>query len=454
MKKWFKSLVSETHPARLAYHRFRGGLAALKADFPARKLKVIGVTGTDGKTTTVSMICHILRAAGHSVGGVSTAFFEINGDRRPNPTQKTSVSATELQGFLSTLVNQQCEFAVVEASSHGLVQGRLSGIQPTVAAITNITMEHLDYHGSMVEYTRAKGRLFWMLDGRGTKVINADDDSTAYLRGIPSEKTIEYSPHSQLTNMRGDGLTSSALLTWRDRSYEMHLPIPGIFNLSNALCAVSCAAAVGVEPEASIRALKNFRGAPGRMERIDAGQSFGVYVDFTVTPIAYQSTLTALRAILLPGKRLLVLTGSCGDRMPEKRPLVGKIVSKYADVAVVSNEDPYTESPETIIDEVISGIAAPMHVYRSESAFTGQRNTSDKCCVRISDRLEAIQFLLRQAKQGDIVLLAGKGADVTMMVGTRQFPWNEREIAMRELKTLSESSTANASPAAVRSAVR
>ena len=189
--------------------------------------------------------------------------------------------------------------------------------------------------------------------------------------------------------------------------------------MENALCAISCAHVCNVYEEQCIEPLKTFAGVPGRMELIDEGQPFSVIVDFTVTPQSYEKTLSTLRASLPKDKRLLVLTGSCGDRMKEKRPTAGKIVSIYADVMVVANEDPYTEDPQKIIDEVWAGI--------------DQTKTD---AHKIFDRKEAIQFLFAQAKPGDIVILCGKGSDTTMWMKEGKVPWNEREIARKLLHEL------------------
>ncbi|MBP9773509.1 MAG: UDP-N-acetylmuramyl-tripeptide synthetase [Candidatus Peribacteraceae bacterium] len=431
MKKILNALIPNTHPIRLGYHRAKGSLAALKAKYPASKLRVIAITGTDGKTSTVAMTTHILAAAGLKVGAASTAFLQIGNKREPNATQKTSLTADHMQSFLNRLITEHCEFAVLEVSSHGLMQGRFNGITPEVAAITNISLEHLDYHGTMSEYILAKAMLFHRLRGRGTKVLNGDDQTFAPYANIPSSKTIIFSPTSQLTSIIAGTSSTTATATIDGKQYSLVLPIPGVFNLYNALCAIACAQAVGVDPAVSIKALASFAGAPGRMQQIDVGQPFSVYVDFTVTPIAYERTLTSLRAALTPGGRLLVLTGSCGDRMPEKRPLVGKICSELADIMVVSNEDPYTEDPEKIIDEVLSGV-------KNQPIIVGAKNyhsSNAKACVRISDRLEAIRFLLSQAKFGDIILFSGKGGDITMMTKNGQIPWDEVKIVTDELRS-------------------
>lgn len=435
MKRLIKSVIGgDTHPLWLLQHRLRSEYAAAKARYPAKKLRVICVTGTDGKTTTVAMISHILKACGKKAGAVSTAFFEVDGVRKPNPTQKTSVSSARLQPLLRRLVREKCEFAVVEVSSHGLMQSRLAGVRPEVAAVTNVTMEHLDYHGTMEEYIRAKGRLFTAMKGRGTKVLNADDVSFAAYSRLPSANTAVWSPLKDIVLLTADPESSVADVTVNGTVHRLTLHVPGTFNLRNALCAIHCTVAAGIPAAEAVKALAGFPGTPGRMERVDAGQDFSVFLDFTVTPVAYESTLASARTLLKPGNRLLVLTGSCGDRMPEKRPLVGEVCTRLADVTVITNEDPYTEDPEKIIDEVLSGVPGHVRVFRSTGEVPIPR--PDTFCLRLSDRLEAIRFLLREAKKGDVVLFCGKGADITMMIGTTQVPWNEKKIVTDELRSL------------------
>lgn len=432
MKRLLKQLLPDTHPVRILYHRSRNILTAFFQGFPAQRLIVTCITGTDGKTTTVAMLSHILHSCGKKTGAVSTAFFELNGVREENPTQKTSVDARTLQRFLRRISDAGCTHAIVEASSHGLVQGRLLGITPAVTAITNVSMEHLDYHGTMDQYIAAKGILFRSMKGFGTKVLNADDRTFAAFSGIPSEYTIAYSPGQQFTDIRGDQKGCSAVVTIDGQSFPLSIPVPGIHNLENALCAISCAQALGISPQESIPALEEFSGAGGRMELIDAGQPFKVFIDFTVTPAAYERTLRSAREICGTG-RLLVLTGSCGDRMKEKRPLVGELCGRMADVTIVTNEDPYTEDPEKIIDEVLSGVANDIPHFIGLEAAPTPSNQPNKFCVRISDRLEAIRYILSLARSGDVVLLCGKGTDVTMMTKNGQIPWVEREIVREQL---------------------
>ena len=427
-----KNILGHRNLLRMGWHAAKSFAAALSHGFPARSLTVIGITGTDGKTTTVGMTAHILHKYGIACGALSTAFFRVRDDVTWNATQKTSPSPFVVQKFLRKLVRAGCTHAVLECSSHGLVQGRTNWTWPHVAAITNTSPEHLDYHGTMEQYRADKGILFRMLNGRGVKILNAHDETYALYKEIPSSYTIAYSAdetwpqngvadHLWLTDtaVRTTG-ASATLHRSRDTNLRtLSLPIAGAFNLENALCAIGCAVACGVGIDGAVTALSSFTGVPGRIERIDEGQPFAVFVDFTVTPASYERTLGTVRDMLGAGKRLLVLTGSCGDRMKEKRPQIGRICSNLADVVVVSNEDPYSEDPEKIIDEVWAGI-----------------DQSRTQAHRIADRLEAIKFLFATARPGDAVLLCGKGSDTTMWVKNGQIPWNEREIARELLRKM------------------
>lgn len=424
-----KKLVPEQGVVRLGWHRLKALAAAIRCGFPARGLTIVGITGTDGKTTTVGMTAHILQHSGKKAGALSTAHFQVGDQVTWNATQKTSPSPFVIQGFLKKLKAAGCTHAVLEYSSHGLIQSRTRFTWPKVAGITNLTAEHLDYHGTMDEYQRAKRKLFEMLPSSGTKVLNLEDHTYDDYATIPTTRTLSYTAREIARHSHGERLWATGVTTDRNgikatvhhdqSTAELALPMAGSFNLDNALCAIGCAMGCGVAFEDAVNALNSFHGIPGRMEKIDAGQPFAVFVDFTVTPAAYEKTLSTLKAMLSPGQRLLVLTGSCGDRMKEKRPHVGHIVSEFADIMVVANEDPYTEDPQKIIDEVWAGV--------------DQTKTE---AHKIFDRKEAIQFLFKTAKSGDIVVLCGKGSDTTMWVKEGKIPWNEREIARELLKSL------------------
>lgn len=423
MMKRLKSLIPQRSPLRLGWHYAKGYLAAVYFGFPARKLTVIGITGTDGKTTTVGMIAHILHSTGCKVGAASTAFMQINEVCEENATHLTSISPFTLQEFLRRLVREGCTYAVIEMSSHGLVQGRVLCTYPKVAGITNTAPEHLDYHGSMEQYRKDKGKIFRMLRGKGTKVLNGNDESYEQYKEIQSERTFVYGPQDSdlaLEHIQADPHSSSALIVGKKYdSVPLHLAIPGTFNLENALCAIGCAGAVGIPVETSAEALRSFRSLPGRMESIDEGQDFSVFVDFAVSPQAYEKTLTALRAMVGNTGRVLVLCSSCGDRMREKRPEIGRICSAMADVTVVTEDETYGEDPHAVLEEVWNGV-----------------DESKTDAHKIFDRKEAITFLFEHAKKGDAVVLCGMGPFSTMTKLEGRIPWDEREVAREVLRSL------------------
>lgn len=412
-----KRLIGHRNPVRLLWHRAKGFFAAFINGFPAQKLYIIGITGTDGKTTTVGMAAHILSSAGVACGALSTAFVKIRDKQTWNETQKTSPSPFVIQKFLKDCVQAGCSHVVLECSSHGLVQGRLATIRPNVAAITNISPEHLDYHGTMKQYTKDKSLLFKMLKGRGTKVLNRDDSTFEQYSRIPTRNTVTYSATSpdatlMLSEVCVSPKKSSAWIhsEEEDNGTQLILNIPGGFNLENAMCAIGCTQSF-VSLREACTALAKFRNAPARMERIDEGQDFSVYIDFTITPAAFEKTLRTLREMVDESNKVLVLTGSCGDRMKEKRPQVGKICSELADVVVITNDEPYTEDPQKIIDDVWAGV--------DQSACEAEQ---------IMDRRSAIEWICNKASTGDAVLLCGLGSYPFIMTAEGPKPWNEQEI--------------------------
>lgn len=418
-----KKLIPERSPLRLGWHYAKAFGAALRYGFPARRLTVIGITGTDGKTTTVTMIAHILTQAGRKVGVISTTAFQIAGRIELNVTQKTSMSPFIVQGKLREMADAGCEIAVVEVSSHGLVQGRVHHIFPSVSAITNTSPEHLDYHRTMEQYRRDKGKLFHMLKGKGTKVLNSADETYVLYSSIPSSETITFGKEgSDLWVTDVASLSNgchSKLHTDLGGVGDLVLCIPGTFNLENAQCAIGCAMALGIPLETCIDALGSFHGVEGRLQRIEEGQPFNVYVDFTVTPGAYRRTLETLRGMTSAGKRVLVLASSCGNRMPEKRPMIGKIVSDLADIVVITSDETYGEPHRKIMDEIWSGI-----------------DQDATMSFRVPDRREAIKFILAQAQEGDSVALCGMGGLTTMMTEKGQIPWDEAKITREVLRSL------------------
>jgi len=424
---FIRKVVPERSFIRLSWHYAKAFVAALLNWFPARKITVIAVTGTDGKTTTVGMIHHILMSSGRRVGSASTAFLQVMNECQENETHLTSLSPFVLQGFLKRLVKEKCEYAVIEASSHGLVQGRSNHTYPSVSAITNVTSEHLDYHKSIEQYREDKGKVFKMLKGSGVKVLNGGDESVKEYLEIGSEETVVYGSSEDndlyLSDVNADEFTTSAKIHVRDEVFDLRLNIPGVFNLENALCAISCTSSVGISIDECIRFLESFKSLPGRMERIDEGQNFHAFVDFAVSSNSYRKTLETLQKIVGDTGRVMVLCSSCGNRMKEKRPEIGKIASECADVVVVTEDETYGEDPMKVLEEVWSGV-----------------DQSKAEAHKIEDRKEGIRFLIKNAREGDAVVFCGMGPFSTMNKLEGSIEWDERkvvrEIILEEKKDL------------------
>ena len=383
---------------------------------------MIAITGTDGKTTTVGMLVHILLRSGKTVGAASTAFMQINEEKIENDTHLTSLSREALHSFLKKLVDEGCQYAIVEMSSHGLVQGRGHYIWPKISAITNISHEHLDYHGSMANYIRDKGIIFRILRRSGTKVLNGSDESFAVYQKIKSKNTIVYNSHS------GDLFTSEQWATPTNVKATLHtatanlslvLNMPGVYNLENAQCAIACAMSLGISAEDAVKALEDFQSMPGRMEKIDEGQNFSVYVDFAMTANGYEKALRALREIVGNDQRVLVLGSCCGDRDAIKRPDIGRVCSEHADVVVISEDETYGEDPRKVQDEVWAGV-----------------DQSKTDAHKIFNRTEAITFLFKEAQPGDAVILCGMGPFSTMNRLDGPVEWDERSVAREILKSM------------------
>lgn len=422
MISYLRHSIGERNPLRLCWHKGKAFVAAFLYGFPARHITTIGISGTDGKTTTVGMLTHILRHAGKGAGAASTAFMQVNDAIEENDTHLTSISPLSLQRFLRRLVRNKCEYAVIEMSSHGLVQGRVDYTWPDIAGITNTALEHLDYHQSMEQYRRDKGIMFQKLRCKGVKVLNAHDESYPLYQKIPTEATITYGTKDAnlyLDNVKATNKTCSATLHIENTEYEILLPIPGTYNLENALCAIGCAVAAGISVEECIEALQSFQALPGRMERIDEGQNFSVFVDFAVSPQSYEQGLKALRNMVDDNSRVLVLCSSCGNRMEEKRPMIGKICSDLADVVVVTEDETYGEDPHKVLEEVWQGV-----------------DTAKCKAQKIFNRREAITHLFQEAKQGDAVILCGMGPFSTFTTLKGRIPWDERKIAREILQSL------------------
>lgn len=410
----FKRLVPQG--VRNIYHMTVAVLAAFAFGFPARKIRVVGVTGTDGKTTTVACIDAILRAAGKKTALASTINFRIGEREWVNASKFTTLSGWNVQKFLRGAVSEGCEFALLEVSSHALDQGRVFGIPFEVAVVTNVTREHLDYHGTMAEYRRAKRRLF---ERSSIGVVNLDMEDAGEFLNTPPSRKITYSRLDTSADILSEKV--SVRLDGSDfvvGEVAFHLALPGLFNIENALAAIAVGIAFDVTLDIASRALREVVGVPGRMERVSNDRGITILIDYAVTPNALEQ-LYGLVAKMKPNAdaKIIAVFGACGDRDRGKRPLMGEIVSSSADTIILTNEDPYTENPDRIVREIKKGIA---NKTPRENLFT------------IMDRRKAIAKAIHLAAPGDIVVITGKGAEEVMAIGERRIPWNDKRV-IREI---------------------
>jgi UDP-N-acetylmuramoyl-L-alanyl-D-glutamate--2,6-diaminopimelate ligase len=409
----------------------RGAVALLSAaffGFPSRRLQVIGVTGTDGKTTTSTLIHSVLEAAGRRAGLISTIRAEIGGRSYDTGFHVTTPEAFDVQRYLHEMVEAGTEVTVLEATSHALDQGRVLYVDFDVAVVTNVTHEHMDWHGNWENYMAAKARLFEALSAgyrkQGTPkvaVINADDRSYPWLRKTYADMQWVYG----LDRRRQPDVTA------RDISYAaggtrfvaltpvadipVELRLPGKHNVYNAMAAIAATLALGVPKEAVSRGLAAIEQIRGRMEWVAEAKPLGfdVVVDFAHTPNALEKTLELARTLVAPRQgRVIVVFGSAGLRDREKRALMGHVAGRLADLTVVTGEDPRTERVEDISAEIAAAVAAEGRV---EGVDFWQ----------VHDRREAIAFAIGKARPGDMVLTCGKAHEGSMCYGAEETPWDE-----------------------------
>ena len=412
----------------------RSALAAVSAAFyghPGERLRVIGITGTDGKTTTAYLIDAVLGAGGHRTGLFGTIGYKIGDRWLENPSRLTTPSAPEVQALLAEMVEDGVEYAILESTSHGLELHRLDHCAYDAAVFTNLTPDHLDLHGTFEAYRAAKGRLFRMLAepttkrGRRYAVLNADDPSREYLRDLTRTEIFSYGIsaaadlRAEDVELRSDGARFQ--LRTPTGSLRLSLPLPGMFNISNALAAAAVGLAEGMQPSQVVEALTRFSGVPGRMERIDAGQPFTVIVDYAHTGEALRKVLATLRP--LTGGSILAVFGSAAERGHTRREGMARAAAEGADFSVLTDEDPRFEDPEAILEEMAATLQA--HGKSEPQHF-----------LRVLDRQEAIRCAFERAAAGDFVLLAGKGHEQSIERRGERYAWDDRAAARQGLKEL------------------
>jgi UDP-N-acetylmuramoyl-L-alanyl-D-glutamate--2,6-diaminopimelate ligase len=403
-------------------------LAAAYYGNPARSLTMIGVTGTDGKTTTSNLLYKILLMAGKKAGMISTVNAVIGDEVLDTGFHVTTPEAIDVQRYLAKMVNAGLTHVILETTSHGWAQFRIDACEFDIGVITNITHEHLDYHGTYENYRAAKARLFSGLADVGPKaqgnfrlgVLNHDDSSYEYLKSITKGNVISYGLNSD-ADFRAIRIKHSPsgidfTVGFEGGSQRIISFLVGAFNVSNCLAAYSTAVhGLGIAPEIAAQGIANLTSVPGRMERIDVGQDFTAIVDFAHTPNALRSALQTARRIT--NGRLIVVFGSAGLRDRQKRRMMAEVACEFADVSILTAEDPRTESLEIILEEMAGGAIA-------------RGGIEKKSFWRIPDRGEAIRRAVKMASAGDLVIVCGKGHEQSMCFGEIEYPWDDR-LAMR-----------------------
>ena len=364
-------------------------------------------------------------------GFLTSAGFNTGLGVENNESHMTTIEATLLQSHLGRAVDNGRRTMVVEASSEGLAMQRLDGCKVDVAVFTNLTRDHLDFHGTMAHYLEAKGLLFEKLAEKSAKpfpraaVVNADDEASRYLAGLAKTRVIHYGIDNAADVRATDVDTSDGLrfvVEAEGRRVEAHAPLAGRFNVYNCLAAIGVLLSQGSSLESAVAALADFPGVPGRLERVERGQPFRVYIDIASTPVALENVLGALRAVT--NGKLWVVFGAAGGRDPARRDGMGRVAGRLADRAVITNEDPREEDPDAIIETIASGLRE-----------SGRLEGTD--FMRIPDRREALSHALRSAGPDDVVLLAGKANETSMVFARgREVPWNERAVAEEILRAL------------------
>ena len=390
------------------YHFGLAFLSALIYSFSSKKLKVIGVTGTKGKSTVVELAGVILENAGYKVASVSSIKFKIDKKEWPNKLKMTMPGRFKLQGFLRKAVKAGCQYAILEVTSEGILQHRQKFIDFDIALFTNLSPEHIERHGSFEKYRQAKGKLFQAT--KNIHVINIDDENAEYFLQFPAKKKYTY------------GLNKGDI---NNKDLQLNLQLIGNFNIYNALAAICAGMSQGVNLETSKKALEKVREIPGRMETV-IEKPFKVIVDYAHTPDSLEKVYQTLKTnnYKLKTARMICVLGACGGgRDKWKRPKMGEIAAKYCDKIILTDEDPYDEDPMEIIKQVAEG------AFKEISVNPRRYPRKSASIYKILDRKEAIKKALEMAKEGDTVIITGKGCEPWMCLANgKKIPWDDKKI--------------------------
>ncbi|ADI01570.1 UDP-N-acetylmuramoyl-L-alanyl-D-glutamate--2,6-diaminopimelate ligase [Syntrophothermus lipocalidus] len=387
---------------------------------PSRQLRLIGVTGTNGKTTTTHLITSVLEEAGYQVGILGTLYARWRG--KQESMAHTTPESVDLERFIRRVVDEGGDYTVMEVSSHALDLGRVDCLDFDAAVFTNLTQDHLDYHRTMDDYREAKLKLFRRLKNKDGHfaVINRDDPSWTVFRDATPSRVVTYGITDEAavraTEVRVEPEGSCFTLKWPEGDLRLSLNLSGWFNVSNALAAAAFALKEGISPEVIKRGLEKVSGIPGRFETVKCGQDFTVIVDYAHTPDGLENILKTARAIAK--KRIITVFGCGGDRDRGKRPLMGKIAAECSDFSIITSDNPRSEDPLAIIEDIVTGV----------------KKVPNSRYTVIADRRVAIGQAINMAQAEDMVIIAGKGHETYQLLKDEVLPFDDREVAKEFIK--------------------
>lgn len=407
-------------------HEAMEDVAPFFYDYPGKNMRMIGVTGTNGKTTTTHIIAHILRSAGYHVGVIGTIHVLI--DDEEYPIHNTTPDVVDLQQILAKMKESGMTHVVMEVSSHALDMNRVAGCEYDTAVFTNLTQDHLDYHKTFENYLAAKAKLFQSLTAPGlvkdhkTAIVNVDDPYGKDILAACACPVLTYGVEKEAdlkgSNLKVDLKSSSFDVAGPFGVVSLKMKITGLFNVYNTLAAIGAAHAEQVPTEVIDSAIQTFHSVPGRFELVEEGQDFAVVVDYSHTPDSLEKAITTARA--MKPNRIIAVFGCGGDRDRTKRPIMGRIAAKYADIPIVTSDNPRTEDPDAIVAEVEAGV--------KEALKPDQRHEV------IVDRRSAIHKAVEIAETGDIIVIAGKGHETYQILKDGTIHFDDREVAREALK--------------------
>lgn len=427
----FRSVVKKFIPKNLFKkvepfgHLLEAVLFNIAYGFPARKMKVIGVTGTNGKTTTCFLIHSMMVKSGKKTGLMTTVGYGVGKDIKPQMQHMTSQTVPVLMKRLKEMKKQGVEWLILETTSHALAQNRVWGVPYSIAVLTNLTHEHLGYHGTFEKYRDAKRKLFKLANknrrGQRLGIINAEDPNAGlFTTDVKNHVTYgikEGDMRAKHIDLRASGSRFAAVID--DEEYWVTCNLPGTFNIFNSMAAIGVGRAVGLSKKQIEEGIESLKHVEGRMTKVTEGQNFDVIVDYAHTPDSFEKLFKDMQSAVKG--RTIVMFGSLGGGDKGKRPKQGELAGKYADIVVLTEEDDRDEDPDQILNDIANG-----------AEKTGKKRNKDLFLVH--DRSEAIKLAFSKAKKGDTVLLLGKGHEKTIESANGERPWNEVAEAQKVLK--------------------